>query len=225
MTQQGAFDPKNILQSTVEKRGLLEELNIPPKAITFIRANQRTIQIAAAATVAIILAWNGYTYYIQKREDSSAAQFAAAIQLVDSESKTGSLNAIIDDYSGTGAAVWATIELAHEALAGQRYGEAASMYKKALDALGSGNIGAPLVQLNLAQAYEGNNDLDKALAIYSKLSGVSGFVTEGLIGTARVSEKLGRKDEAVAAYKKIKADENNSPATTEWVDYKLSVLE
>ena len=46
MAGQSAFDPKNIVKEPGGKDGLLEELNLPPKLIAFLRENARILQIS-----------------------------------------------------------------------------------------------------------------------------------------------------------------------------------
>ena len=50
MADQSAFNPENIkLQPLGPPPGLLEQFNLPPRAIAFIRRNQRQIWMAVTA--------------------------------------------------------------------------------------------------------------------------------------------------------------------------------
>ena len=56
MASESAFNKRLTEETSMDQvEGLLEHLNLPPKAIDFIRKNQRMLQIALAVVVAVVV--------------------------------------------------------------------------------------------------------------------------------------------------------------------------
>ena len=201
MAEQSAFDPKKIeLQPLGPAMGLLEQFNLPPKAITYIRKNQRAIWVAVSACVVLAVAVSAYTTYRDYRADQAAAALDAA--LVAKQDKRQVLEKVVLEYGSTSSGLWAQIELAFlEDKEGQR--------PKAIARMAEINAGLsarsplkPLVLTNLAILHENEQQFDKALALYTELAASEGFATEAYRAMGRVNEQLGKKDEAAAMYGK-----------------------
>ena len=226
MSEHNTIDPKNIVrEATDPKRGILEELNLPPKVIKFIRENSKNIQIAIVCIVVVILASSSYDYYKDKQRDKSASLLANAMQQATVEQKKAALAGVVDDHYSTGAALIARIELGHLAYAASNYKEAISIYKDAIDDMSSNNPMLPLVQLNLAQAYENAQDMDNALSFYQLVAKTAGFEVEGHMAIGRIHESKGQIEEAKKAFQQAIGQEGINSNTKIWLEEKLVKLE
>lgn len=225
MSEQNTIDPKNIVREVTDpKRGILEELNLPPKVIKFLRENAKNIQIALACLVVVILASSFYDHYKDQQRDKSAALLANALQQDSDEQKKTALESLINDYSGTGAALMARIELAHIAFEGGNYMEAVAEYEEAFDKTSSRNPMAPLLQYSLAQAYENGQDLDNALKHYRLLTKNAGFAIEGYMAIGRIYQAKGQVAEAKEAYQQVLEQEGVTQTIKGTVEEKLAKL-
>ena len=157
------------------KDGLLEELELPPNVIKFIRENSQRLQIAAVCLVILILGWTYYDYHVQKVENSGSAALSAAILEEDESSRVELLKNVEKDFSGTEASFWSRVEQGHIALGSEDYQGALSIYNELLDDISSDNPIRPLLNYNIGLAYENSGDTDNALRYYRKLSDFEGF--------------------------------------------------
>jgi predicted negative regulator of RcsB-dependent stress response len=224
MSGQSAFDQKNILKSGGENRGLLEELNLPPKVISFIRQNSRLLQITGVCLVLAIVGWNYYGNYTQKRNDAAAALLTSALNQAVPEQKLAMLNELVNEYSGTGAAHWGRLEMGHNAYDQGNYTEAAKRYQEVLDDVSSANPLVPLTRFSLAQAYANSDQPDKALQIYEQLVSEKGFATEAQLEAARIYAKQGKADKAREIYSQLLAQEELPPGIKDILESKLAEL-
>ena len=63
MSAQSLFSKKNIeSQQPDTLTGLMEEMNLPPGLIAFVRKNSRSLQIGLTCIVVLVLAWVFYDY-------------------------------------------------------------------------------------------------------------------------------------------------------------------
>ena len=183
MSPQSLFSKKNIkAYKPDEQRGLLEELNLPPAIIAFIRNNARSLQIGLVCVVIVALASVFYEYYSKKQEMEGASLLASALQAESTELREQGLENVVKDYGRTNAALWSRIELAHLDYKEGRYDAAAAKYEKVLDKLPAANPLVPLTRLNLAQSYEQIDQYDKALAQYDLLKKSPGWRGFSLAG-------------------------------------------
>lgn len=222
MSDQNTYFQKDIMNKPLEKHGLLEEFNLPPKAIRFIRQNQRNIWLGLVCLVAAILAWSYYDYYTQTRNDKAAAMLSKAVQQVAPDKRAEMLDTVIAEYGSTGSALWAKIELGHLANAAADYDGAIKHYKEALDDISTGNPLSPLVQYSLAQAFENKKDYNDAIALYQKLVEIKGFTGEAYLALARIYEEQGAVAQAKEMYEKVLTLENESASVQEMVKSKLA---
>jgi tetratricopeptide (TPR) repeat protein len=201
MTEQGAFDRDNIkLQPLAPPMGLMEQFNLPPAMIAFIRRNQRAIRIAVTVVVLLAIALSSYSAY----RDYRAAQASAALDaaLIAKQDKRQMLDKVVSEYGATGAALWAQIELA---LLEEREGQRAQAISR-LEAINAGlsakSLLKPLALNKLAGLYEDEKQFDKALVAYADLATREAFASEAYRAMGRVNELLGKKEEAAAMYGK-----------------------
>ena len=183
------------------KDGLLDELNLPPNVIKFIRENARNLQIAAACIVLLVFAWAYYDYYTETRQNEAAAALSGAIQEPDQALRLERLKEVKENFSGTGAALWSRVEQAHLAVQSGNYEQAIAEYIDILDDIDSGSPLLPLVTYNLGLAYENSGAPDKALRHYARLAAFKGFEVKGLMAQGRVHELSAESTEALKYYR------------------------
>ena len=187
MSAQSLFSKKNIKsQKPDTQTGIMEELNLPPQVISFVRKNAQYLQIGLACTVVLILAWVFYDYYTEKQENESASLLAAALQVEEVEQRSSMLDSVASEYSRTDAALWATIELAHIDYQEGRFDIAAAKYEEIAGTLSADSSLLPLVRLNLAQSYEETGNYDKAVSQYTLLKKINGFKEAAHLALARI---------------------------------------
>ena len=113
MNQQSAFDRNNIEETAVpETEGLLEQFNLPPAAISFIRKNQRAIWVVVFCVALAVVVVSLYSQYKSYREDKASSALTFALQ-AEGEEKKKQLGQVVDEYGSTSAGLWGKIELAH----------------------------------------------------------------------------------------------------------------
>jgi predicted negative regulator of RcsB-dependent stress response len=228
MSTQSLFTKKDIKPIEPErKRDLLDELNLPPKLISFIRENARNLQIAVITVTVIVLGWVLYNNYTELQENKSASMLASALQESAVEQKAQTLAAVIDEYPRTDAAQWSMVELAHLDYQAGRFQEAASRYETILAKLSGDSPLAPLVRLNLAQSYEELNDHEKALGQYRTLKTVTGFSREASLAMGRIYEYRDEPQKASQVYEEYlnSLGEEPDPVIKAEIQGKLTALQ
>lgn len=215
MSDQETYLQQEILNKPLQKHGLLEELNLPPKAIRFIRENRRNLTIGLCCLVAVILGWSSYTQYTARVNDRAAALLAEAMAQEQPERRQEFLEKLLADYGRTGSAAWATSELGHLAFDAGKYEEAIRHYQTVLGDISASGALFPLVQMNLALAYENRQMPTEALAAFQKLAGKKGFAAEAFLAMARIHLAQGAVEQARELYQKVLALEEASDASKE----------
>jgi predicted negative regulator of RcsB-dependent stress response len=214
MNRPSAFDKKHIETVNIDgKRSILEELNLPPAVIAFLRNNSKTLIIAGICVVLVILGSGMYKNYTVKQNDKAAAGLAAAMKIEDQTARVGAFSQIIDQYSGTNAALWARLELAHMDYQAGNYDKAMTQYKEVLADLPSDSAMLPLVTYSLGHVCEQLKDFDGGLGYYEALSKIAGFAGEGYLGMGRLYEAKGENAKSIDAYEKYLAFLNENSAT------------
>lgn len=224
MSENSAFKSENVMAVTTSKHGLLEELHLPPRMISFIRAYQQLLIIALVAAVVVIVGWNWYAQYAANREDRAAALLAKATTATEREERRTLLAEVGKEYGGTGAALWSVIEEAHLAYESGDLAGAVRGYEAALKELSSKNPVQPLVQMDLAQAYTEQQAYGKAIALYEKIKSTAGFAGLGYLGLGRVHALAGDAAKAREALQAAIALENIYPPLREAAQAQLAQL-
>ena len=223
MAEDNTYLQKDILSKPLETtHGLLEEFNLPPKVIKFLRTNRNNIFYAIAAVMIAILAWSYYGHYVADRNDQAAALLSQAVKQDNVEQRAVMFNKVVADYGQTGSATWAKIELGHLSFDRGDYDDAINRYQVVLDSLSSGSPLLPLVQYNLAQAFENKKSFKEALAAYLELTELNGFNGEAYLSLARIYEVQGVLAQAKAMYKKVIDLEGVSASVKESAKAKLA---
>ena len=211
-------------EKLLQKHGLLEEMNLPPRLIRFIRDNAKALQVGGIVLVVIVLGWIFWDSYAESQRDESSYSLYQAMQ-AENQSRIDELNQVVEKYSGTNAALWSRIEQADLAYAKGNYEEALQAFEKINRDVSSGSALKPLVRFSLARSYEKEKEFDKALKMYEQLAVLDGFKIHGLLGKARIHELQEDPEKALAAYRQ--ANELDVPAgpTQEFISYKIEILE
>lgn len=197
MSAQSLFSKKNIQSKQLDsRRDLLEELNLPPALISFVRKNTRSLQIGFICMVVLVLAWVFFDYYTEMQEKKGNSLLATGLQTDSVEQRVQVLENVINDYGRTDAARWSKIELAHMDYNEGRFEAAIAKYKEVLDALPADNSLVPLTRLNLAQSYEKTGQYDLAIAQYNFLKKATGFSNQAYWALGRIY--LAKEDPAQA---------------------------
>lgn len=207
MSEQSAFNSNNLKTITIERRrDLFEELNLPTWLADFLRKNSLQLKIAAIIAALALVGWSGYDYYATSRAEQSSALLATALEERSADSRKKLLEELINKYSGTAAASWANLELAHDDYDAGRYAAANQRYSEILSGLGKESPLSPLVHLALAQSLEQNKEPEQAIDHYQKLSTINGFADLGYLALGRIHEGKGDVAKAREAYEKVGTD-------------------
>ena len=228
MSTQSLFSRKNIeSQQPDTRRGLLEELNLPPGVIAFIRKNARILQIGLIGVAVFVLAGIFYDYYTESQETKGASLLASGLQTESTEQRVAVLENVIRDYGRTEAARWAKLELAHLDYKEGRFEAAAAKYKEILAALPSESSLTPLTRLNLAQSYEQSGQNDQALTEYNLLKKSPGFSNEAYLALGRIYVAKEDPVEARKAYAELLSslEQAPDPVLMSRLEAKLALLD
>ena len=199
MSAQTLFSKKNIESQQPDTRtGLMEELNLPPGMIAFIRKNARNLQIGLTCFVILVFAWIFYDYYTELQENKGASLLASAMQTEELGERAQVLENVISDYSRTDAALWSKLELAHLDYQEGRFDAAIAKYEEIIAKLSADNSLMPLTRINLAQTYEEAAQYDQAIDQYNLLKKSTGFSDEARLALGRIYTA---KDEPAQARK------------------------
>lgn len=197
MASESVFNKKLTPETKMDKvEGLLEHLNLPPKAIDFIRIHQRMIQVTLATVVIAVVCWSLYGSYRERITEEAATALSTALA-ADQAMQSDMLRAVAENYGGTSSALWAEIELAHLEMNQGSFAEASLQYQKVLADLNTSDPAYPLVLFGLAQSLEADKRIADAAVQYDLLKNISGYELIGYTGLARLEQEQGNIDKAI----------------------------
>lgn len=200
MAGESAFNKKLNAETSMDKvEGLLEHLNLPPKAIDFIRDKQRILQIGIAIVVAGVIFWALYGSYRENKQEESSTALAMALQ-TDNAGRVEALRKVAEKYAGTSSALWARIDIAQLDMKNGAYNDAAKKYAEVLPDIKTSNPLHPLVVFGLAQALESDKRFEEAAKQYDALKNVKGYEQIAYTSRGRIEEEQGHIDKAIAIY-------------------------
>jgi len=200
MSNENVFEKKHGEDKLLnDVSGVLDHLNLPPAFVEFVRKNMRTVQIVLALVVVLTVFFSFYGSYREKKIDRGTQDLANAVNLTGDE-KVAALENVKKEYSGDGAAVWAEVELAHEALLKKEYAKAAELYIAISNDAGKSSPLYLLAIYGAAQAEEGADNLSGALTHYEMLKNQAGYESVGFAGVARIQQRNKEYDKALATY-------------------------
>ena len=229
MAEQSAFDRKNIeLQTLGPATGLLEQFNLPPAAIKFIRRNQRTLWIVVVGCVTLAVAISAYSSYRQYRIVKAATALDAA--LVAKQDSRSLLEKVVQEYGATPSGLWAKVELGFLDEKEGQGAKAITRFEAINATLAPQDLRKPLVLGKLGALYENEKQFDKALLAYGDLALIEGFAPDAYRALGRVNEQLGKNAEAVAMYNKYleltkpQVEQGKGDPVREMVQTRLNLL-
>ena len=200
MSEKSAFDPNQIAEKAyLEPRGALDQLNLPSGVVKFIRKNKRILQIAGILIVIVVVTGSLYNSSRIKKLENSASSLSISMNGTG-ETKAKALQQVVDDYSGSPSALWASTELGHMAMKDGDYKKALEHYVAVRDKVSKSNPMYGLLTFGAAQAEEADKNYADASARYSSLKDIDGYKDEGFMGMARVLEAQGENQKALAVY-------------------------
>jgi TolA-binding protein len=219
-----------------------ELMTVLERAEHFVEDNVRRVLIIAGAALLLVVAGLGLRSWLVGRETRGAAMLGEVIRTYRSP-VASSLDALQDAPPGTTPFTTAAdrdrkvLDQADALLAacpGTKAAPKARYYRGlALAALGRGDEAvaafedflkrhpsdfvAPMARLQLAHLREARGETAEALAHYEALAGQAGAFPpeEGILGTARCQEALGRKDEALKTYRRVVSEFPDSEYASE----------
>jgi len=200
MSEESPFNLKHASEvAYVEPSGVLDQLNLHPSIVSFLRDNKRILQIAGVIIVVLVVAVSLYKSYRQNRLENAASSLSISME-AEGDAKIKALEHVAADFSGTPSALWADTEIGHGAMSKGEFDKAASQYKKVREQVKISNPLYGLLTFGIAQAYEAAKKYDLSSAMYSELKAVDGYKDEGFLGMARVLEAQNENAKALAVY-------------------------
>ncbi len=206
MSERSAFEKIHVEESEkADLGGVLEQLNLPPSVVTFVRENKRLVQGCIAAAVIIIVSWALYDSYRDKKIENGASALSVAVDIDDNQNKITALQSVTEEYSGTSSALWANINLAHAKMKTDNSAEALALYDTILGEIDKSSSLFPLISVSLAQGNEIAGNFTQAAEGYEQLKQIDGYQGLGYLGLARISEIQGDKQKALKLYEEYLA--------------------
>lgn len=216
MSQRSAFDKKHIEDTAVtQEPGLLEQFNLPPDVIAFLRKNQRTIWIVISGIALVIVSAALFNQYKDYREEKAAVALTLAMQQ-EGEGKAGALAQVVEEFGSTSSGMWGRIELAHIAAKEGDLKKAIQEFNGVKNEVSRKDPLMPLVLYALGVFYEKNNELGKSEEAFNELSTFKGFEASSYEAMGRIYEAQGKNAKAVEMYKRSLGPglEGESPSVT-----------
>lgn len=227
MASDNAFNKRLTAETTMDKvEGLLEHFNLPPKALSFIRANEKILIITLVVVLVAVVAGSIYRSYRARHLEEASSALAVATRQ-NGAGQAEALQKVIADYGSTWSAKWAELELAHVDMKNGAYGAAADKYRKVLAEVSESNPLYPLVLFGIAQSLEADKKYDEAIAQYDALKGFKGFEQLAYTSMGRIEEMRGNIDKAIAVYNNFLVSIGDDPSfaqAKEEIDHKVARL-
>ena len=215
MASESAFNKRLTEDTSMDKvEGLLEHLNLPPKAIDFIRKNQRAIQIALIILIITVVALSLYNSYRKGVVEEAASALSSAMQK-NVDEKKNALTGVVEEYGSTTSAQWAKIELAHLDMNNGDFSAAAEKYNAELNELDDSDPLLGLLLYGTGQALEAQKQYGAATDKYDLLKEVEGYEHIGYIGLARIEEMQGNLEKASTIYNNFLLNVGDDPAAAQ----------
>lgn len=185
--------------------GLLEQMNLPPAVVKFVKDHKRAVQVGIIAIIVVVVAWALYDSYRDNRIKKSSEALSVALE-VEGQQMIDKLGEVKNDFSGTPAALWAQINAAQELVAIGKMEDANNEFKAVRDDIGKSSILQPLVMVGVAQTAEEIGNYDESGSEYLKLTEIEGYENIGFMGLGRIHELKGDMGKALEVYERYLAD-------------------
>ncbi len=210
MSDQNAFNRSSLdLPPMAEPQGLLEQFNLPPSMIKFLRDNSKIIWICIGCIATVVVAVSLFDSYRDYKINQAASALDFAMQ---SDQKESLLQKVVVDYSATPSSKWAKLELVKLNEQQGKLENASSLLTELDSTLSETSPIKPLITIKLADLYQKQNQMDKALGAYTVLAGIKGFEATAYKSMGLIHEGQGHKEQAVNMYRQyleaLKTNEN-----------------
>jgi predicted negative regulator of RcsB-dependent stress response len=227
MSEHSAYDKLHVDErDKADLGGVLEQLNLPPTFVAFVRRNQNAIYIGLSIVTVLVVVWSLYDAHIEKQRTASSSALALA-QKLDGEKRLSALEDVVEEYSGTGSALWAKVEIGRYYMENSDFATALQYYQTIRSEVETDNPLYQLVTFGIAQADEALAKFDEAIAEYGTLKTVTGYESIGYNGTGRIYEVQGNLERAVNEYEQYMGTMTGSSANNPeklYIEAKLSAL-
>lgn len=227
MADHSAFEKLHVEErEKADLGGVLEQLNLPPTFVEFVRKHQKIIYITIGVIAIVVIVWALYGSYVDKRRAESSSALAQAQKLEGGE-RLSSLESVANEYSGTGSGIWARIEIARYYMENDDFDKALQSYLTIRESIESDNPLNNLVTFGVAQAHESMENYDSAALEYEKLKKIKGYENIGYTGVARIFEVQGNLEKAINEYEQYMGTFPGSSANNpekRYISEKLSAL-
>lgn len=178
---------------------LMDEHEQGERVRAWLRENGASIVTGIALGVAAIGGWQWWTNTQANHRATASAQFAALAKAVEANDRDGQLalaKSLRDEFSDTPYAVLAAFDVADQQIVTGETQAAVQTLRDALAAVKDPSLKA-LTETRLARALLAAGDADGALGVLGNAELAGGHELRG-----DALRALGRKDEAIAAYRK-----------------------
>ncbi|PIE66505.1 MAG: hypothetical protein CSA26_00595 [Desulfobacterales bacterium] len=166
MSENNPFNQYNIpMEGTPEPQGLLDQFNLPPAFVAFLRKNSKTIWIVIGCVSVVVVVASLYDSYRTHTLNKAGAALDEA--LTASEKQESLLENVAAEYSSTPSATWAKVELANLYVEQKELDKAVTILVALESESGLDELIKPLVSFKLAGLYEQQEHMEKALGIYT----------------------------------------------------------
>ena len=200
------------------------------KVTDVVQQNRNAVTAGIAALLIILIALGGFFWYRSHRNDQAGALLGKAMVVVQSpiappptvpgaqqnpgtfptdkarqEAALQAFQQVIASYPSTMAANAARYHAAGALMQLGRYSDAEKAFQDTIDHAGS-TIYGPVARLGLGEAYVAGKQYDKAIALYTDLSGQrdGALPIDGvLMVLGRTYAKAGKMSEARATFKRV----------------------
>lgn len=227
MSDRSAFDKNHVTENTyIEPSGVLDQLNLPSAVVAFLQKYKRILYVSGVVIAIIVVAGSIYQSFHKSRIEDSTSRLAIAMA-TEGEARVASLKVLASEFDGTPAALWANVELGHQAMKDGKYSEAEEYYTLVKGKISTSNPMFGLLNFGLAQAQEAGGRYDAASSTYAILKEIAGYGDEGFMGMARVLEADGKNKKALAVYEEYLGTflgKNKNPQLTQMIREKITRL-
>lgn len=190
----------------ISKKELLKKpdefISFSNRAYFWVRDHSRSVIGIGGGVVLLLLLYFGYSSYEQRQERQAREKYYSAQEITDPGEQLRKLEEVLQQYPRTHHAHLARIAAGHLYFQKKDYTRAVASYQSALDRGKFPPDVRSLILENIAYAYEQKGDLERAASVFSRLSGeeAAPVKEEALLHLARVYQKMGKTQEAKAAY-------------------------
>jgi predicted negative regulator of RcsB-dependent stress response len=203
MAKESVFDKEWVDERDKNNlEGLLEQLNVPPAVINFIRRNIRMVQIVTVLVIVSVVSWALYGSYRDNKIEAASSALSSALAMEQTQ-MLEALAAVEEEFSGTDAALWAEVKIAQELSKSGDVEDAKEKYLALLNKSASSSSLKALLIFGAAQTSETLSQYESAADQYGALKAIDGYQEIGFNGLARIYEIQGDTGNALTTYDEL----------------------